>query len=139
MLEVEPQIIERYVATGQAKLIYRHLTQIGEESIRAAEAMHCAGEQGRYWEMRRSLYERQIDLLSAGSLDGGLQFIAQDLGLDTTAFGACLQENRHRAEVEADARASREEGVRQRPTFDINGTRLVGGRRYEDFTAILDR
>lgn len=139
VLEVEPQLISEYVATGRARLVYRHLAQIGEESLVAAEAMHCAGDQGAFWELRAALYERQSDLLGAGSIEGGLQFIARELGLDAQLFASCLSDQRHRAAVQRDIDASQAAGVRQRPTFDVNSTRLVGLQRYERIAALLDR
>lgn len=138
MLEVEPRIIKELVETGKAKLVYRHLTQIGEGSLITAEAMHCAGEQGAYWRMRSTLYERQNDLYSTGSVAGAVQFIARDMGLDEAAFDSCIQEQRYRAEVEADAAASLAEGVRSRPVFDIQGTRLVGAHRFEEFAQLVE-
>jgi protein-disulfide isomerase len=139
VLEVEPQLISEYVVTGRARLIYRHLAQIGEESRVAAEAMHCAGEQGAFWGLRAALYERQGDLLGAGSIEGGLQFIARELGLDAHLFASCLSDQRYRAGVQRDIDAAQAAGVRQRPTFEVNGTRLVGIQRYERIAALLDR
>jgi protein-disulfide isomerase len=136
-MEVEPRLIAELVKTGQAKLVYRHLTQIGEGSLITAEAMHCAGEQGQYWQMRKTLYERQNDLYSTGSVEGAVQFMAGELGLNTGDFTACMQDRRYRAEVEADVTASLAEGVRSRPVFDVNGTRLVGAHRFEEFAALM--
>jgi protein-disulfide isomerase len=138
VLEVEPRLIAELVNTGKAKIVYRHLTQIGAGSLQAAEAMHCAGEQGQYWQMRKTLYERQNDLYSTGSIEGALQFLAGELGLKTEAFTSCMQEQRYRAEVEADVTASLQAGVRSRPVFDVNGTRLLGAHRFEEFAALLD-
>lgn len=139
MLEVEPQLIREYVVTGRARLVYHHLAQIGDESRVAAEAMHCAGEQGAFWELRAALYERQSDLQGAGSIAGGLQFIARELGLDAQLFASCLSDQRYSAAVQRDIDASQAAGVRQRPTFEVNGTRLVGLQRYERIVALLDR
>jgi protein-disulfide isomerase len=138
VLEVEPQLIARYVATGQVQLVDRHLDQISPDSLRAAEAIECAGDQGRYWELRQALYDRQIDLLGAGSLEGGIQYIAQETGLDGGLFRACMADGRYRDAVQADAAAARAAGVLQRPTFVIGERRLVGVQRLEDFTGLLD-
>lgn len=137
VLEVEPKLIEQFVRTGKARLIYRHLAQIGEQSLVAAEAMHCAAETGHFWQMRATIYERQNDLLSAGSVEGGLQFLAKELGIDETAFGSCLQEQRYRAVVQADIAASTAIGIRSRPAFDVNGTRLIGLQRLETFANLM--
>jgi protein-disulfide isomerase len=136
-MEVEPRLISEYVATGKANLIYRHLIQIGDDSLVSSEAMHCGAEQGAYWRLRYELYTRQTDLYNAGNIFGGVTFIAGDIGLNTEEFGSCITSRRYQAEVEADAADSLANGVRSRPVFDVAGQRIIGGRRFEDFTAIL--
>ncbi len=137
VLEVEPKLIEQYVVTGKARIIYRHLAQIGNQSMVAAEAMHCAAETGRFWDMRASIYERQNDLLGAGSIEGGLQFLAKELGIDESSFARCLQEQPYRSEIQADIDASIAIGIRSRPAFDVNGTRLIGLQRLETFANLM--
>lgn len=139
MLEVEPQVVADYIVPGRVRMVYRHLAQVGESSIRAAEAAECAADQGRFWEMRAMLYERQIDLLQTATLDGGLLFLARELDLDEAQFSACLQEHTHREVVLADSEASREAGVVARPTFEIDGERLIGFRSPDDVRAFLDQ
>jgi protein-disulfide isomerase len=137
-MEVEPQLIAQYVETGKARLIYRHLAQIGPESFITAEAMHCAGEQGKYWDMRRTMYERQNDLYGTGSIEGALAFIAGELGVEQQQFASCLSSHKYQAEVQADIDDSIAAGVRGRPVFEINGQRLVGSRSFENFAPLLD-
>jgi protein-disulfide isomerase len=137
-VEVEPQLIEAYVATGKVRIVARHLLQLGENSQLAAEAAECAGDQGLFWEMRTAIYERQSDLYTTNDVRGGLQFIAGEVGADQQAFAACLQDGTHRAAVEADYRAAQEAGIRSRPVFDINGERIIGGRQFADFQAVID-
>jgi protein-disulfide isomerase len=140
-VENEPEIIETYVASGQVKIVYRHLLQIGEETIRAAEASECAADQGQFWEMRTALYERQSELYGAGdiaTLDTTLAGIAGDLGLDGGAFGECRQNRTHLQAIEADFQAARQEGVQNRPVFDINGQRLVGPQQPATFQQVID-
>ncbi len=137
-MEVEPQIIEKYVASGQVKIVYRHLLQLGQDSERAAEASECAGEQGKFWEMRSALYNGQGDLFSSGSLDGALAVFAKDLVADEPAFQACLQNGTFRDAVNADFRTAQSEGVQSRPVFDINGTRVVGSQPLASFVSVID-
>lgn len=136
-MEVEPELIKQYIATGKARLVYRHLAQIGDQSLVAAEAMHCAAESNKFWEMRASIYERQNDLLGAGSVEGGLQFLASELGIDQARFASCLQEQRYRTLVQADIDASLNAGIRSRPSFEVNGTRLIGLQRLENFAQLM--
>jgi protein-disulfide isomerase len=137
-VETEPAIIKTYVATGKVKLVYRHLLQLGDVSVRASEASECAADQGKFWEMRGLLYERQRDLYDASRLDATLDAFAQELGLDTAAFGECMQSHKHLELVQADYQAAQAEGIRARPTFDINGERLVGAQPFAVFEQLIE-
>lgn len=136
--ETEPQIIEAYVASGRARIVYRHLLQLGEASLRAAEAAECAGDQGKFWEMRNAIYRNQVSLYTTSDFDAALAYLAQTIDLDTNAYSVCMQSRMHRPRIEADFRAAQEAGIRSRPVFDINGRRLVGARPFEDFQEIID-
>jgi protein-disulfide isomerase len=53
--------------------------------MKAAEATHCAGEQGKYWEMHDNLFANQRELARAD-----LSKHARTLGLDVAAYDQCL-------------------------------------------------
>jgi len=53
----EHKILENYVMTGKINLIFKDYTIIGEDSINAAHAAHCAGEQGKFWQYHDMLYD----------------------------------------------------------------------------------
>lgn len=137
--ETEPAIIDAYVATGKARIVYRHLLQLGEDSLRAAEAAECAGDQGKFWEMRNAIYRNQVALYSASDLGSTLADLAQTIGLNLDEYNNCVQSRKHRARIEADFRAAQADGIRSRPVFDIAGARLVGARPFEDFQDIIER
>ena len=139
-METEPAIIAQYITTGKAKLVYRHLTQIGQESVVTAEASECAADQAKFWPMRQALYVRQDEVYAAADLGATLAGFAQDLGLDTAAFKDCMQTHKHLAAVEADHQAATADGVRSRPVFDIapNGRRIIGAQPLRVFQQLLD-
>ncbi|MCS6939406.1 MAG: Rcas_1661 family thioredoxin-like (seleno)lipoprotein [Roseiflexus sp.] len=137
--ETEPALIDAYVATGKARIVYRHLLQLGEDSLRAAEAAECAGDQGKFWEMRDAIYRNQVSLYSSSDLGATLAYLAQTINLNLDEYNSCVQSRKHRARIEADFRAAQDAGVRSRPVFDIAGARLVGARPFEDFQAIIER
>jgi len=137
-VETEPQIISSFIATGKARLVYRHLLQLGEQTARASEASECAADQGQFWKMRFSLYRRQSELYQSGDLEATLADLAGDIGLDTQQFGACMAKSPHRSEIEADYQAAQAEGIRTRPAFIINGRRLVGALPFEQFQQAIE-
>lgn len=57
--EVLPPIIENQVKNGEAKLEFRNLTIIGDESTPAGAAALAAGEQGRGWNYLELFYRNQ--------------------------------------------------------------------------------
>lgn len=130
-METEPKIIESYVRTGKVKLVYRHLLQHGEGSVIASEANECAGEQGKYWEMRNVLYRNQYQGRQMADL-------AAELEMDVPAFEQCMQEHRYKAAVEADYADVQRRGIVGRPVFEINGARLVGAQGLARFESIIE-
>ncbi len=136
MLGTEPEIIESYIRTGEVQFVYRHLAQLGDDSVLAGEASECAADQGKFWEMRQELYARQGDLYSdvrATSLK-----IASDLGMDAQALGSCMDSGTHRQAVLNDYQAAQQEGVRSRPEFRIGEKRIVGSLPFSEFKSALD-
>lgn len=137
-METEPQIVSTYVATGKVKLVYRHLLQLGPDSVRTAEASECAGDQGQFWPMHGMLYQRQDEVFNAANLDATLLGFAQDLGLDGETFADCLATNKQLEKVQADYRAAQAAGIRSRPVFDINGRQIIGAQPFTVFQAAIE-
>ncbi len=143
VLDVEPVIIDEFVRPGTVRIIYRHLGQLGEGSLLAGEAAECAADQQQFWEFREVLYREQIGLFSSGgNVRGFVDQLAATQGLDPAAFAACMDAQTHRAAIDADFAAATTDGVRSRPTFDIQGVdgtseRLVGALPVAQFRASL--
>ena len=136
-METEPEIIERYVRTGKARLVYRHLLQLGEATVALAEASECAGEQNRFWEMRELIYRRQGDLYTATTFEAIRPLVAE-LGLDDGKFQQCFDARQFEQQVAADYAAAQREGIRSRPVTDINGTRIIGAQPIARFREAID-
>ena len=56
-LNVVPPLDADYLATGKAKLIFKVMSFIGQESRWAGEAALCAGDQGKFWEYHNKLFD----------------------------------------------------------------------------------
>ena len=102
-------------------------------AVQAAEAAHCAGEQGKFWEYHDLLFERQAQ----GS---GWDFaaLAKELGLKDNAFVTCLTTGRYRKDVLTDLEEGMKLGINNTPTFFVNGRPVVGARPAADFVALID-
>ncbi len=136
-METEPQLIDQYVKTGKARLVYRHLLQLGAASKALAEASECAGAQGKFWEMREQIYRQQDQLYGATTFNAVRPLVAS-LDLDERQFQQCFEEHQFEQQVLADYAAAQQEGVLSRPVMDINGTRIVGAQPVSQFQRVLD-
>jgi len=117
------------------KLVYKHfpIRQIHPFAQKAAEASECANEQGKFWEMHDILFQNQnaLDIAS-------LKQYARDIGLDSSAFNACLDSGSKVGAVAKDYQEGTALGVSGTPTFYINGQQYAGYLSFERFKSIID-
>ena len=109
------------------------LTQIHPQAFKAAEAAHCAGDQGKFWDYHDRLFADQRALLV-----DDLKRHASDMKLDTAAFGACLDGSKYAERVRDGVAAGTRLGVSSTPTMYINGRMLAGAYPYETIAAMVD-
>ena len=57
--ETELTALANYVKDGKVKLVSRDFAFLGQESLKAAEAARCAGDQGKFWEYHDYLFTHQ--------------------------------------------------------------------------------
>jgi protein-disulfide isomerase len=118
----------------QIRFVYRDLPlPMHPEAVPAAEAAHCAGDQGAYWKFHDALFSGQYSLGRAA-----YDQYAADLGLDTAAFSACLDDHRYKDEITEDAADGTRLGLSGTPSFVINGRILIGALPFAEFKAIID-
>ena len=103
------------------------------EAFKASEAAHCAGEQGKFWEMHDAMFANQRALQVPA-----LKQAARALGIDGAKFDECLDSGKHAANVRADYELGQKMGVNSTPTIYINGRPLVGAQPFEQFKLIID-
>jgi protein-disulfide isomerase len=131
-------IVENYVDSGDVKIVYRHFPLSFHQNAQiAAEASECAGDQDMFWELHDILFDR-------GSGDGtglariDLEAYASELGLDMTAFNACLDDGTYTQKVKDDMATGAAQGVRGTPGFLINGVLVSGAQPYSVFEAAIE-
>lgn len=129
---------ETLVAEGRARVVYRHLTILGQESVWAAEACECAGEQGRFWAYHDKLFASQSGRNNGTFSQDNLKRFASELGLDGGAFNACVDSGRYSEKVRADTEAGRQKGVRATPTLFVNGNKLDGVPTFEQLRQAVE-
>lgn len=131
----EREIIEKYIKTGKARLVYRDfpLIAIHKEAQKAAEAAECANEQGKFWMYHDMLYQRQSEL----SLQNYKKWAA-DLGLNSKQFNQCLDSDKYAAEVAKDLADGQAAGVGGTPTTFVNGRVVQGAVPFAQFKSIIE-
>jgi protein-disulfide isomerase len=110
--ETYPQIDKAYVQTGRIKyaIIDFPLESIHTSAFRGAEMVHCAGEQGKFWEMRQRLFAnpRTIDDLDAN---------AQAVGVDARKLGTCVSSGKYADAIRKDMAQAQAAGIEGTPSF----------------------
>ncbi len=124
--------LEKY--KGKLRLFYRDYPLPSHNlAPKAAEAAHCAGDQGKYWEFHDRLFAATPKLEITD-----LKAYARDLKLDEGRFGKCLDSGEKAKVVAEDFKAGNDAGVRGTPAFFINGRLISGAQKLEAFTALID-
>ncbi len=133
-----PELINRYVDTGQMKFVWRNFENYGSESHDAAVSFYCAGEQDKFWEYHTALYENQRGINNGAFSRGNLDRFAQELGLDMAAFNTCTAGIGYDGVISADKRLGRSQDVGGTPSFFINGELTVGAQPTETFVQLIE-
>ena len=109
------------------------LTQIHPQAFKAAEAGHCAAEQGKFWEYHDKLFASQQALQPEF-----LKQYAKEMGMDAAKFDACLDSSRYSERVRDSVASGAQLGVNSTPTLYVNGRRLEGAQPYEVLASVID-
>lgn len=119
---------------GRIRLVVRYMP-LHPNSLSAATFTEAAGEQGKYWQAQELLFRRQHEW---GQKHGPaatsepppninvlFQKYAEELGLDLAKANEAVRENRYGAKIDRDKKDGQALGVRQTPTFFVNGRKLM--------------
>ncbi|MEX2033088.1 MAG: thioredoxin domain-containing protein [Candidatus Colwellbacteria bacterium] len=140
--QTEPQIRENYVKTGKAQFVYKDLAFLGQESIDAALAANCAGEQGKFWEYHDLLFKTEIadNRENNGNLSRNLFLnLARSLGLNEGNFASCFDSKKYLTEIEGDTKEA-EASLPQlsTPATFVNKKLVSGAVPYEQFASVIE-
>jgi len=136
--EIEPTLREKYIKTGKVKFIYRNFAFLGQESLWAASAARCAGEQGKFWQYHDYLYGNQSGENQGAFNKSNLKGFASVLGLAQEKFDSCLDSEKYTGAIEKETKEGSAAGVSGTPASFINGTLYPGALPVAAFTKIID-
>ena len=126
------QVLQNY--GNDVRLVFKHMPLEGHRnSLPAARAAYCAGEQNRFWQYHDALFAARN--LTPGVFDE----IALSLGLGVEKFQACRSSEHSRAAVVKDMEAARLFRIDSTPSFVVNGKLIKGALSVADFQRIIER
>ncbi len=138
-----PMLRKNYIENGKVNWVVKDLPlAFHPEAKKAAQAAYCAGDQGKFWEMRDSLFRNSAHLEPEN-----LVKYAEELGLKKKAFGQCLESDRHLDAIESNARLAGSQQLTGTPSFIIGslesgrlkGRIVVGAQSVAVFSAEIEK
>ncbi|MBU3999938.1 thioredoxin domain-containing protein, partial [Patescibacteria group bacterium] len=130
--ETISQVLAAY--PDKVKLVYKHLPlAIHPDAQYAAEAAECAGDQGKFWEMRDKLFANQNKLDKDSIAKYG-----RELKLDNKKFSDCLFTHKFKAKIDADTKAAAGFEITSTPAFIVGDEFISGAAPSDDFKAVIE-
>lgn len=128
------ELKKNYIDTGKILFISRDLPlSFHQNSLRAAQAARCAGEQDKFWQLRDLLIRNSSNLEQKAIVS-----YAQQVQLDTDKFNACVNGDKYIDEIRGEVAEANSIGITGTPSFivgrtnqdSVEGTILVGTLSY---------
>ena len=127
--------MEKYVEKGLVRFEFRHFPVNGANATLAAQASECAAQQDGFWAFHDVIYDEWgPDVFGRDNT----KRVAQEIGLDTSAFNTCLDRGRVLTHVQSDQNMGLELGVRLTPTVFVNGHRIEGSQDFSVYEQIIE-
>src|ERR1019366_7680297 len=135
------EIKKAYIDTGKVRFFSKDMPlDFHHTAMRAAMAARCAGEQGKFWELR--------DTMGANPNSLDIEHIvgfAASLKMDTGALRACIDSGKYKEPVQTDVLEAMKIGANGTPTFivgksvgnGVDGELVVGAMPFQMFDAKL--
>jgi len=137
-------LIDNYVETGKAKLVFVDLPFLGRDSPKAAQASYCAEDQGKYWEYHTMLYTFQDGPPDSGWADRDrLNSFAFSLDMNMDEFNECMDSSKYVQRVKANYNEAVKNDANSTPTFiiisqDGKTEKFAGAQPYSVFAATIE-
>lgn len=140
----EHEILEKYVMTGKVNVIFKDYTIIGQDSLRAAHAAHCASEQGKFWEYHDTLYNNWGGENNGWAGSENILRFAEEVGLNMNEFVECNVDKRYEQQIAASNTDAQKLGITGTPAFYVISANsqqvqtISGAQPYEVFQKVFD-
>ena len=146
--ETVESILINYVETGKVKMLFKDFIVVdgvvgGNDSMNAANAAHCANDQGMFWQFHSTLYNNWAGEGTGWISSEQLNKFANTLELDMNEFSNCVSELKWKKLVNASHDDAVALGVTATPTFFVidenrNVLKITGAQHYDVFKEVFD-
>lgn len=137
-LETLPQIKERYIDTGKAKLVMRDFP-LDNRAAAGTLLARCAPP-ARYFPLIDVMFKQQQVWAGANDVLGELARIGKFAGMSQSDVEACFQnEELFQAIVQKRQEYMAEHDVSSTPTFYINGEKISGAQPFSTFEEVIEK
>jgi protein-disulfide isomerase len=135
-------IKQEYLNTGKANLVFVDFPLNGPDSVLAAEASHCAKDQGKFWEYHDEIYKNWNGERTGWVTRESLARFANTVGLDSEQFNVCLDSTKYRQQILDTYDFGQKIGINATPSFLIvSGEKIIkitGNQPIDIFRKTLD-
>ncbi len=131
--EVVKQLLVDY--DGKIRFNFRHfpLTNVHQRSLKAGEAAVATAQEGKFWEMHNILFANRRNLGTTS-----LKLHSKEAGVKNKRFLDDLVNATYGWQVQGDLKEGLDRGVKNVPTFFVNGTMVTGKPTYEELKKAID-
>ncbi len=136
-------LLQQYIDTGKANFVFRDFPLNGPDSVLAAEAAYCAGDQDKYWQYHDELYNNWAGEKTGWVNQKSLDMFATTVGLDLGKFDKCMSSNTYEQKVLDNQKFGENIGIDGTPSFIIFSgkqvTKIVGAQPLSQFQQVIDK
>ena len=117
------------------KFVFRNfpLAEVHSDAIHAAIAAEAASTQGKFWEMHNILFANRRNLGTTS-----LKLHSREAGVQNKRFLDELVNATYGWQVQGDMREGINRGVKDVPTFFVNGERFTGKVTYDELSKAVE-
>lgn len=138
-----PELKKQYIETGKMRFIARDFPlDFHPHAMKAAQATRCAGEQGKFWQMKDALMSNSAKL--SPEL---ISSLARENGVELKKFNTCMDSGKYAPEIAGEIAAAKAVGIGGTPSFIIgkvngeylDGYLVVGAQPFANFDAVAKK
>lgn len=110
-------------------------------TLKAAIYADCASRHGKFWAFQQILFDTQAEWgpRSATEVNSLFEGYARKAGLSTNQIRGCVDDPHTQETILAEKKEAKTMGIRETPTFFINGKMIVGLQMFKEEIASIGK